>query len=254
MPLPLAIPFIAAAVPSLVQAGVGFAQQRRAKQFARKPAPTYTIPSAITEYVRNARAGVLGNQMPGLARTEENIATGMASGISAAKEAGQDPSSIMAAISGLGGGAMQAQGDLQTQVTAFKQSQQDRLNTALQTLGQAQDKEFDINKMQPYLAAMAASSALREAGGRNLMTSVSNLGQLGVLAASGGGIFGKGQAPSSTGQPFGATPPTVTPAGEMSLANPENIPPGMEDIFKQYRLMGYSDDQIWNMINTGTLK
>lgn len=176
---------IIAGSAAAIQGGIGVAQMIQAnkyrKQFKR---PDYQIPQAQQEALLNARAMAAQTRLPGQDIMEQNIGATTAAGVKAATELGQSPSQILNAASNIYGRQMQQQNQMGIQAAQFQQGNRMNLQGQLGTMGGFQEKQWDINKMQPYEAAMHAAAQLSGAGQQNIGGAVAGAGGAGMNYAA----------------------------------------------------------------------
>lgn len=185
MPIPIAaIGAVASLVGSVGQTGLGLAQLF--KGAGMKPRrPTYTIPSAITQATDRAvtqagqvsREFQLGSQQADIAQSEA---------VQAAVDAGVGGSSVIQAAS-----AAQRERN-KTGLSLLQREQQARIfkeraaQQALAQQGQAQDRAFQLNKLQPYQDAAATKSRLMGSGLQNIFGGADSLGKSAAGAVNSG--------------------------------------------------------------------
>ena len=177
------------AIPALVQAGKGISQGSQARKLAREWNPDYQIPTSITDNVSTAQgaynaASAYG--LPGQGRIQNQIGQNTASAMQAIQQSQQSPAAMLAGLSSVNQNANNAMADLGVNAAQFRQ--QNMMNTmnslmsARQALAQFQDRQFEINKLKPFEAQMAASGALRAGGMQNIYGGLSSLASTGANA------------------------------------------------------------------------
>lgn len=140
----------------------------------------YEIPSTVNEQLKIAKAQALNSRLPGQSQAEENIMGAGQSGIRAAKESGNNPSAIMAAISALNANQNQAYQGLATKGAEFQQQNIVNLQNTLGEYGQYQDKAFGYNQDEPYRNKAAAAEGLKGAGTQNIQSGISDAVGIGM--------------------------------------------------------------------------
>lgn len=213
---PVTLSLLLSAGTAAVKGGIGAAQYAKGKKLAKgAQRPTYEIPQATEDYLKNAQAMALSSQLPGQKAIEEKIGASTASGIRAAREGASSSAGLMAAIGGLKGTEQSQMADVGIAGAQYQDANKQRLQQALLQYGTAQDKAFDINQMDPYYDKAKAAESLTGAGIQNIMTGIEGLGGAAALGAG-----SKGQAPSSsTGAP---SPSTLGGARSTSLLGGSN--------------------------------
>lgn len=178
------------ALPSLIQAGKGIGQSFRAQGIERDNVrPNYQTPRQIFESTNLTRGAYMDPNLPGQSLMQDRIGAQAQSGYRAAREAATGSAGLLAATTGINQGALDATRDLQIEAARQQERDQRMYQQALREEATYADREFDVNKMQPYLDAAAAASALREASSRNIMGAVKNI--TGIANAA--DIFNKGK-------------------------------------------------------------
>lgn len=222
------LPLLLAALPGVADMGIAAYQSYEANQLAKKPFTPYSTPQPFMDYVNNAKIAAASSKMPGQSRTEDMIGAGVSNTIKAAGEAGQSSDSILATAVGANANENTALNDVGTKAATFQQDNMDKYNTALQAMSAQKDKEYETNIYKPYMAQMAAASALRGGAIKNATTGLDHLSTLGVLASGGGAVPGASTALSmpykgnptltgSTQNPYNSSlPPTSQPPSEMT--------------------------------------
>ena len=206
MPIPLAL---LAAIPGAVQAGLGIAQSIKAKKFREQfERPTFQTPESIDRLVASARSGATQTELPGQRLTEERLAGSTAAGARALREATDSPAVAAANVANLFGKQNEALVDLR--IAAAENQERNRRNLE-EKFGIAADfevKEFELNKLNPFIDAARASRELSAAGIQNLFG--------GVQSAGGGAFttFQNQQFLNTLRRPTqGLTPQTTLPTG-----------------------------------------
>lgn len=159
----------------LFKGALGLAQLVRGRAMRQPVRPTYEIPQPIQNQL-GARQMNLHGRMAGASQVEENIMQGQATAMGNIKQGATSGAAL------LGSAAMaQAQSDramtnLQSQEAADYQRRLDGLERAQGLMASYQDKEFDINRYEPYSQAMETRSALTQGGLMNLYGGLESAG------------------------------------------------------------------------------
>lgn len=167
-----------------IKIGQAIKQKKLAKEFEKEKRPDYFTPGQVKESTGLARGAFMDPYLSGQKIAEESISGTTASGVRAAREAATGSAGLLATLGGLQQGEQQARSNLS--ISAAQEQERDRrgLQQSLLTEAGFAEKEFDINRMQPYLEKARAAGALREASTRNLYGGVR-----GVTGAMAGGAF-----------------------------------------------------------------
>jgi len=152
--------------PSLIQGGLSAIQLLTSLGINPKR-PTYTVPQEVQDKLAQNQVN-LNARSAGAARANENIFANQATTLQNATQAGGGISNQLLAGAMAQANTNQALGDLSASEMEDYQRRLGNLGAAQSEMGQYRDKEFDINKMQPFQDAAAAKSALIEGGIQNL--------------------------------------------------------------------------------------
>lgn len=184
----LALSAIIGGGSKLISSGLGFLsgnkQQKEGERMMRQanslrknnPRPDYEIPDAVNKMVGLAQ-GQMFQRLPGATNYENMIQGSTAGALSSLKQMGAGAES-MGAIADLYANQMSSFQGLAGQEAGFRQQGQDRYMSALEGLGEYQQKEFQWDKAMPYMDAMQRASQLEAAGRENKMHGYNN--KLGV--------------------------------------------------------------------------
>ena len=172
--------------PSLIQGGLS-AIQLLTSLGIRPNRPTYNIPTEVKDKLAQNQLN-LNARSAGAARAQDNIFANQATTLLNAQQAGGGASNQLLA------GAM-AQAQTNQGLANLSASEQEDFQRRLGNLGAAQsemagyrDKEFEINKMQPFLDAAATKSALIESGIQNAFGAAQSFPNLLMGQNKGNGI------------------------------------------------------------------
>lgn len=164
--------------PSFIQGGLG-AIQLLASLGINPKRPTYTVPQEVQDKLSQNQVN-LNARSAGAARANENIFSNQATTLQNAQQAGGGISNQLLAGAMAQANTNQALGDLSASEMEDYQRRLGNLGAAQSEMGQYRDKEFDINKMQPFQDAAAAKSALIEGGIQNLFGASQGFAGLGM--------------------------------------------------------------------------
>lgn len=190
-------PLLLAAIPSIVGAAgkwlTGNKQQRTADQIAKgSTRPTYSTPQGIKDNASLAAFLAANGKMPGIGTYENRIASGQARTVGGAVDTQRDPSSIAEVLAASDKNYNDSMADMAIKGAQYKDQNIQRSMAAKNVQAQYDDKAWDWNQKQKYLSAMAASSALRNAGGMNKANAYNDVANVGTtllynMAGTGGG-------------------------------------------------------------------
>ena len=229
---------IMAAAP-LASGIYGIVQKAQADKLRKQfDQPMYAIPEGMQEAYGLAQSRAFDTSLPGQSLIEAGIDRGQAAANRAIMESGLSGAERLAAINAGAGNRMDANTQLAMQMA---QQQQQNLANYQNTLGQLagyQEKQWQLNKQQPWMDAMEAANRLADAGSQNIMTGLKDLSGIGVAMAK-------------QGTPQIQLPQSEANKGTIQLLNPENIGgsatvqlEGSQGVIPQGTL--YSDATSWN--------
>jgi len=174
---------IMAAAP-LASGIYGIVQKAQADKLRKQfDQPMYAIPQGMQEAYGLAQSRAFDTSLPGQSLIEAGIDRGQAAANRAIMESGLSGAERLAAINAGAGNRMDANTQLAMQMA---QQQQQNLANYQNTLGQLagyQEKQWQLNKQQPWIDAMEAANRLSEAGSQNIMTGLKDLSGIGVAMA-----------------------------------------------------------------------
>lgn len=173
---------LSAAVP-LAQGIYGIAQKAKANKLRKQfDQPMYAIPGAIDEATGIAQSLAYDPSLPGQSLIEAGLDRGLASGNRAIMEAGMSGAERLAAINAGVGNRLDANTALALQMAQQQQQDMQNYQNALNTVAGYQDKQWQLNKQQPWKDAMEAANRLDEAGAQNMMTALKDVTGVGAAA------------------------------------------------------------------------
>lgn len=155
------------ALPGIAKAGFGLYQMVRGS--AMKPQrPTYQTPGEISENLALARQQEAG-RMPGFAYAEDRLRQQSAQGMYGLQRGVMNQNQLMSGLANIQMQTSIAQRSLMESEASDYYRRLANLQRSLQTSAQYRDKEFEINKMQPFQEAARTKAALIEGGLKNIM-------------------------------------------------------------------------------------
>jgi hypothetical protein len=172
MPLPLA------AIPAMIQGGVGLAQLIGGAATKAPDRPQYAPPAALSEMVSNANLEANASMMPGQAQMQQQVRTNSANAINNVQQNATSSSQMLNAIGAINQSENRGMNDIYQQSLSFRDRARSRQMQALSALAGSQNQAFQTNQMQPYQDAVATKSALFGAG---MQTTGDALGGLGAI-------------------------------------------------------------------------
>src|SRR3990167_1573892 len=182
---PVTLSLLLSAGTAAVKGGIGAAQYAKGRKLGKGAIrPDYTIPQGTQDYLKNATAMAQQSQLPGQQLMEEKLASSTGSGIRAMEQGASSSAGLMAGIAGLKGNEANQMTDLNIAGAQQQDVNKQRLQEALLRYGAAEDKAFDINKMQPFQDKAQAAQAMQGAGLQNIVGGIEGLA--GAASMAGG--------------------------------------------------------------------
>jgi len=179
---PITMALLAQLVPAGFDLAKSAVQKGQLNQFAKVERPKYNIPQGVLDAVNQSKYLASMREMPGQNLMEAKLGQNTAKGIAEMRNVAANPADLASNVAKLYASQNQGLQDIGMRAGQNWLGQQGQLNQALSRLGNYQDKQFDYDQNQPYQAAKAAESALRQASYENLYSGVNSLGS----AAAGG--------------------------------------------------------------------
>lgn len=172
---PISALLLAQAIPTGINLVKSAVQGHKANQLAKTPRPTYEIPQGVLDAVNNAKYVASMRELPGQNLMENRIGQNVSRGIADLKDVSSNPSELASNVARMYLGSNNALNDIGIAAGRNWLGNQAALRDALGTLGEYQNRQWELNKYQPYANNMAASSALREGSFRNLSAAGQNI-------------------------------------------------------------------------------
>jgi hypothetical protein len=179
---PITMALLAQLVPAGFDLAKSAVQKGQLNQFAKVERPKYNIPQGVLDAVNQSKYLASMRELPGQNLMEARLGQNTAKGIAEMRNVAANPADLASNVAKLYGSQNDAMNNIGIQAGQNWMGQQGRLNQVLQNLGHYQDKQFEYNQNQPYQAAKAAESALRQASYENLYSGINTIGS----AAAGG--------------------------------------------------------------------
>jgi len=173
------IPLIVAAIPALMQAGVGIAQMiksNKQKKEAEANRPEYQMPEEVKQSLAISRANYADPTMPGQQSMLDQNTLAAANAARAAIEGGGGVSSL-AGIS-----AAESRGAQNVGIAGanFQNQQELQYQQQLGNVANYADQEFQINKFAPYSQAYNESREMMGAGQQNMFNALGSMANIGL--------------------------------------------------------------------------
>lgn len=193
------------AVPAVLNAASkwfsGNSQEKEAKRIlAQNKRPDYVIPNALKSNFAQAEYNAASKRMPGQSVMEGNVASGVGRAVGGAIDSQRDPASIAAVLAATQANANKSNQQIGLMGANYQDNQMQKLFGVRNQYAGQELAEWDWNKKQKYLSAMAAASALQNAGGLNkagAFNDVANLSTAVMFQQMGKSDGAMPQSPSS---------------------------------------------------------
>ena len=176
MPLdPAMLGLISQGVGSMLQIPLGFGQIL-AGSLMKPKRPEYQIPSEIRNMLALRQLNLRG-RMAGATQAEKNIMQSQANAVGSYQRTQKNPNAILAGVSASQGMSNRAFTDLSTQEAVDYQRRLAGLENAQRTMGNYQDKEWQLNEYEPYQDKARTKAALIGAGLKNFFGGAAGVGE-----------------------------------------------------------------------------
>ncbi len=160
------LPLAAFAVPAAIQGGLGLMQLGAAGRMNPKR-PEYQVPDEVSQELAMSRMS-LNSEAPWLKRAEERLDQGTASaGYRLGRVAGNS-SQLLAGLSGINMQANIARRGLMEADANDYARREANLRRSLGVMATYKDKQFQLNKMEPYMNEARTKAALTQGGLLNI--------------------------------------------------------------------------------------
>ena len=188
MPIPLAlIPLIASGVGAASKGAMAAYQNKMANKVA-KPRPTYTRPGEVV--TAEALAANAYNSAGDTRLEQQAIDNSVANSAYQLGNSGNSSATNMAMIAALNANANRAKTNAVLEGRQRKDQLRGSYQQQLNNSAQYTDKEFQVNKFEPYQNAALAAQQLKSAAGKNMEGAIKDL-IAGGLNATSMGLTGK---------------------------------------------------------------
>lgn len=184
---PVTLSLLMSAGVGAIKSGFGAWQFGKGKRLEEENVrPEYQIPDEVFEALRSVQAQMQQFELPGQDLIEQNLSESTAGAIRSAREFSASPAAASQAAIQAYASEMRAKRDIGIEAADRQDRLKDTYREALAVLSGYRDKAFQINEMDPYQEAMAASSAMKGAGIQNIFSGLSDIAGVGVNALSSG--------------------------------------------------------------------
>lgn len=161
--------------PSIYQGILGANQDNQANSISPGARPKYEIPSA-EKAALNLQRMLASSNAPGYTQAKEDVEAGGANALLQSMKFGTPN------VAQMYKNKTDALLDLNTNNEMFRERQLGNLTNKLSEYAGFQEKQFDINKMQPYNYAMQQSMDLKDASNQNIYGALDQ-GGAGIITA-----------------------------------------------------------------------
>lgn len=188
-----------AGISSLFKIGAAIKQAKRAKQAGRdakameaKGWNKYNTPEAFREKEAFLRSQYNDPKMMGQRVMEDKLGANTANRISSIKRTAGSGAEAMLGLGLAQNNMNRGMQDIGLNATAQRMSDFNNFLNALQQKSGYQDKEWEINKFNPYQQKLAEKQALEHSSRANAQNFASDLGNMGIIGSMmKGGQFGQ---------------------------------------------------------------
>lgn len=201
-------------IGDLVKIGVGLSQRRKAKDLAKTPRPSYEIPNSLKQLLGATKFEAGNYGLPGQGQIENKMARQGAASTNAILRSQQSPAAMLAGITAVDQNQKAGVADLGVQAAQYRDQKQGQYYDALGMMANEEKAQFEWDKKNRYLNAMAASSAMQNASLSNIMTGIDGVESSAVQIA---GLLGGMPSGGTMGGRMGDTGMTSAPQGNMNI-------------------------------------
>lgn len=163
--------------------------------------PTYQRPEEVNQMMgmlqREANA-----KAPGITQAEANLRQAGAQAMQSASENATSGAAALAAGAGVNSRMNQGYRDLSANAEQYRRQSQQALLQGYQQAAQYSDREFELNKYQPFMEASATKAALTQAGMQNIPAGMNAMGNAAIAGMYAQGLQNTMNAPTGNGIPF----------------------------------------------------
>jgi hypothetical protein len=228
---PITMFALAQGIPAVAQGITGAFQMRQSRKMLKDlKRPEMEIPDSAVAALSKAKSIGSSFDMPGQDQAEQLLDQQVAGAASNIQETASSPAEALAALSNVYANRMTSQTELAGQAAQSYMQRQQNVQAELNRMADWEQKQFEVNEMQPFMDTSAAASALGAGGMQNMYEGIKGVsGAIGgaymnkqLIDQLSGGSTGMMGALNSPNQPtFNATP-DVNAALEM-LANSADV-------------------------------
>jgi len=176
---PMLISALLAGATQATKLGTGIAQKRKGQAMAEGAIrPEYQTPESAQKAVAIAKMMSAGT-LPGAGQFRSDISQASSQGMGAILETGS-PAAVAQMASTLNTQQGQQLENLNIREAQYQTEQQRGYAEALKCLGGYEDKEFQLNEYDPFLAKAKAAESLTGAGMQNIQSGIEGVGTAGI--------------------------------------------------------------------------
>ena len=181
-----AMPYVAGGLTALSAINkfiTGNKQGKLADQYARTPRPMRTTSPYLFEN-KNMATNIAGSGLPGEGFLRNRLDRAIGASANAAVNAGYGTPDILASISANNSQLLDKEAELGYKAADYRLKGQGMMMGANNALASDAEKNWDWNKKQPYLDAMAAASAMRNASMLNKSNALDQASKIPLMFAN----------------------------------------------------------------------
>jgi len=177
---PMTAMAIASAIPQVTKAITGISQKQKGKQLAQEAIrPDYKTPESVLKAVDIAKALSAG-ELPGVDQYRSDISQVASQGMAGVIESAQSPAAVAQMASTLNTQQGQQLRDINTRQADYKTRIQQAYSDAMKYLGGFEQKEWEMNKFNPFVDKARAAEAMTGAGMQNVQSGVEGVATSGI--------------------------------------------------------------------------
>lgn len=178
---PITLALITSAIGAATKTGLAAAQNAKSKKLANQKRPEQQVPEAVQLATQSAQQAYNNPNMVGYDMAKTQLRSNAADANYALQQQGGNNNAVTAAIAGNTNNSLN---DLYQQYVNRKDNLRGQMIGQLNSQGQYEQSNFEVNKLQPYLDAMKAAAAQKGAATQNLGGAITDVTS-GLTAAGG---------------------------------------------------------------------
>lgn len=208
-------PLLLAAIPALIQGGVGVAQMIKGKRMGKNlKDPEMPIPQSAIEALQNARVMASRSNMPGYENQVMNMNQILSGAVGQINRSATSSQEGLGAILNAVGMQTKAANDIGISNAQHYDNSQRELRNQLGNMAGFENQKWGNDVLNPFLRQATAAQALSGAGMQNTFSGLSDLSGIGAYGIKSGAFTG---TPKTTTTPNMSNPPSDFTGKEVQM-------------------------------------